>query len=239
MRPDSIFNGVNVAEVRMQMGRELARIHPVAADIVVPVPDSGNYAAQGFAEELGLPLNFAFVRNHYVMRTFIQPSQRSRDSSVRVKLNLIREAVKGKRVVVVDDSIVRGTTARARIVNLREAGAAEVHMRVSCPPHKSACYYGIDFPDPEKLLANQHSEDEICKYLGADTLGYLDVPGMVRATRQAMGSFCTACFTGEYPVKVDARLDKYIMEVRRRRTHLLTETPEQPGLFGDLDGGGL
>ena len=137
------------------MGRELARLHPVEADLVVPVPDSGNYAALGYSEELGIPFEHAFVRNHYIGRTFLQPTQLIRDFNVRIKLNLIKGAVKGKRVVVVDDSIVRGTTARARVVSLREAGAKEVHMRVSCPPHRFACHYGIDFPDPKNLLANQ------------------------------------------------------------------------------------
>jgi len=231
MRPDSVQGGVNVARVRMEMGRELARLHPADADIVVPIPDSGNYAAQGFSQELGIPLDFAFVRNHYVARTFIQPSQKSRDASVRVKLNLIKEAVRGKRVVVVDDSIVRGTTARARVVNLREAGAKEVHMRISCPPHKSACFYGIDFPDPEKLLANQLSIEKIRDYLGADSIGYLDVPGMVRATQQAAGTFCTACFTGEYPVPVDPNVDKYIMENRKQRMNLLAPNLPELDLF--------
>ena len=140
----------------------------------MPVPDSGNYAALGFAQELNIPYQHAFVRNHYIGRTFLQPSQLIRDFDVRVKLNLIKETVEGKRVVVVDDSIVRGTTARARVVNLREAGAKEVHMRVSCPPHRFACHYGIDFPDPEKLIANQMSMEEICEYLRVDSLGYLD-----------------------------------------------------------------
>ena len=148
----------------------------------MPVPDSGNYAALGFAHELNIPYEHAFVRNHYIGRTFLQPTQLIRDFDVRVKLNLIKEAVAGKRVVVVDDSIVRGTTARARVVNLREAGAKEVHMRVSCPPHRFACHYGIDFPDPEKLIANQKTMPEICEYLGVDSLGYLDVEGMIRAT---------------------------------------------------------
>src|SRR5438552_4480505 len=161
-RPDSIIGGMNVGKVRTEMGRELARRFPVEADIVVPVPDPGNFAALGFAEELKIPFQRAFVRNHYIGRTFLQPSQLIRDFDVRVKLNLIKERVEGKRVVVVDDSIVRGTTARARIVNLREAGAKEVHMRVSCPPHRFACHYGIDFPDPEKLIANQMSMEKIC-----------------------------------------------------------------------------
>ena len=193
-RPDSILGGINVAKVRTEMGRELARRYPIEADIVVPVPDSGNYAALGFAQELNIPYEHAFVRNHYIGRTFLQPSQLIRDFDVRVKLNLIKEAVEGKRVVVVDDSIVRGTTARARVVNLREAGAKEVHMRVSCPPHRFACHYGIDFPDPEKLIANQLSMEKICEYLGVDSLGYLDVDGMVRATGKPMNRFLPRLF---------------------------------------------
>ncbi|MFZ4776601.1 MAG: amidophosphoribosyltransferase, partial [Terrimicrobiaceae bacterium] len=163
----------------------------------------------------------AFVRNHYIGRTFIQPTQIIRDFNVRVKLNLIREAVEGKRVVVVDDSIVRGTTARTRVINLRENGAKEVHMRISCPPHKHACFYGIDFPDPEKLLANQCTQEEICKYLGADSIGYLEVEGMVRATGRPHGDFCMACFNGDYPVPFDSTFDKLIMEKRRENARLL------------------
>jgi len=216
-RPDSTISDITVAKVRTAMGRELARLHPVEADLVVPVPDSGNYAALGFAQELNIPYEHAFVRNHYIGRTFLQPTQLIRDFNVRVKLNLIKEAVQGKRVVVVDDSIVRGTTARARVVNLREAGAKEVHMRISCPPHKFACHYGIDFPDPANLLANQCSLDQIREYLGADSIGYLDVDGMVRASRQEEESFCLACFTGKYPIPVDPSVDKFIMERRRER----------------------
>jgi amidophosphoribosyltransferase len=233
-RPDSIMGGVNVAKVRTEMGRELARRFPAEADIVVPVPDSGNYAALGFAHELNLPYEHAFVRNHYIGRTFLQPSQLIRDFDVRVKLNLIKEAVEGKRVVVVDDSIVRGTTARARVVNLREAGAKEVHMRVSCPPHRFACHYGIDFPDPEKLIANQMPMDEICKYLGVDSLGYLDVEGMVRATGKPVNQFCLACFTGNYPLPVDPELDKFIMEKREGRSKALAAEEAHPTLFADL-----
>ena len=230
-RPDSIISDINVARVRTQMGRELAKLFPVEADIVVPVPDSGNYAALGFAEELRIPYNLAFVRNHYVGRSFLQPTQVVRNSNVKVKLNLIKEAVKGKRVVVVDDSIVRGTTARSRVINLREAGAKEVHMRISCPPHKHACHYGIDFPDPEKLLANQCSLEQIREYLGADSIGYLDVAGMVRATEQPQNEFCLACFNGRYPVPVDPKLDKYIMERRQNRVNLLAPEEEHPKLF--------
>ena len=233
-RPDSILNDINVAKVRTEMGRELARLHPVEADLVVPVPDSGNYAALGFAQQLNIPYDHAFVRNHYIGRTFLQPTQLIRDFNVRVKLNLIKEAVEGKRVVVVDDSIVRGTTAKARVTTMREAGAKEVHVRISCPPHRHACHYGIDFPDPANLLANQCTLDEIRDYLEADSLGYLDVPGMVRATGQALDSFCLACFNGEYPIPVDPGMDKYIMERRRQRTNLLVTQPEHPELFGDL-----
>ncbi|HYR22105.1 MAG TPA: amidophosphoribosyltransferase [Chthoniobacterales bacterium] len=233
-RPDSIIGGVNVGKVRTEMGRELARQFPVEADIVVPVPDSGNYAALGFAEEMKMPYEHAFVRNHYIGRTFLQPSQLIRDFDVRVKLNLIKEMVAGKRVVVIDDSIVRGTTARARVVNLREAGAKEVHMRVSCPPHRFACHYGIDFPDPQKLIANQMSMEEIRTYLGVDSLGYLDVEGMVRATGRPINEFCLACFTGNYPLPVDPALDKFIMEKREARAKALVEQERHPTLFADL-----
>ncbi len=234
-RPDSVLENVNVHRARVEMGRELARLHPVEADVVVPVPDSGNYAALGFAEELGISYNHAFVRNHYIGRTFLQPTQLIRDFNVRVKLNLIKDAVRGKRVVVVDDSIVRGTTARARVVNLREAGAKEVHMRVSCPPHRFACHYGIDFPDPAKLIANQYTMEEIRDYLGADSIGYLDVDGMVRATGLDINSFCLACFTGNHPVAFDPELDKFIMERRRNRAgHLLTDEDQHPSLFDSV-----
>ena len=230
-RPDSRLRGVTVSKARVNMGRELARLHPVEADVVVPVPDSGIYAALGFAEELGIPYDPAFVRNHYIGRTFIQPTQLIRDFNVRVKLNLIGEAVKGKRVVVVDDSVVRGTTAKARVVNLREAGAKEVHLRVSCPPHRHACYYGIDFPDPDKLIANQHTPQEICNYLGADSIGYLDVDSMVKATGLKKDTFCMACFTGQYPVPFDAAFDKLIMERRQDSAQLLPDENTQPPLF--------
>lgn len=233
-RPDSLIDDVNVAAARTAMGRELARLHPVEADLVVPVPDSGNYAALGYSQESGIRYEHAFVRNHYIGRTFLQPSQLIRDFNVRIKLNLIKDAVKGKRVIVVDDSVVRGTTARARVVSLREAGAREVHVRVSCPPHRHACHYGIDFPDPANLLANQLSGPEICAYLSADSIGYLDVAGMVRATGQAENGFCLACFTGDYPAPVDPNLDKYIMERRGTREHGLVAPDGQGNLFPEL-----
>ena len=224
-RPDSQLGGRNVSHARIRMGRELARMHPVEADIVVPVPDSGTYAALGYSEQSGIPLDQAFVRNHYIGRTFIQPSQLIRDFNVRVKLNLIRSAVQGKRVVVVDDSIVRGTTARARVTNLREAGAREVHIRVSCPPHRFSCHYGIDFPDPKDLLANRMTPQEITKYLGADSLGYLDVDGMVRACKLPASKFCLACFNGDYPVPFAPEDDKGVLE--RRREQAASLVPEE------------
>ena len=231
-RPDSILNGTNVARVRTEMGRQLARETGVEADIVVPVPDSGIYAALGFAEELGIRYEPAFVRNHYIGRTFLQPSQLIRDFNVRVKLNLIREVVEGKRVVVVDDSIVRGTTALARVKHLREAGAAEVHVRVSCPPHKNACHYGIDFPDPKKLIANQYTNAQIAGYLGADTVGYLSLEGMVKATGRDINRYCLACFNNDYPVIIPEGANKEVMTHSR---HSLAPEPDpQAELFGKL-----
>jgi amidophosphoribosyltransferase len=196
------------------------------------VPDSGNYAALGYSEESGIPYDHAFVRNHYVGRTFLNPSQLAREFGVKVKLNLIKERVAGKRVVVVDDSIVRGTTARARVVNLRNAGAKEVHIRISCPPHRFPCHYGIDFPDPKDLIANQMSHDQIAKYLQADSLGYLDPAGMVRATSRAEDRFCMACFNNDYPVAVNPELDKLVFERKRARgDSLFGEAGATPGLF--------
>jgi amidophosphoribosyltransferase len=233
-RPDSLIHDRNVSKVRVAMGVELAKLHPVDADIVVPVPDSGNYAALGFSHQLNIPYEHAFVRNHYIGRTFLQPTQLIRDFNVRVKLNLIKELVKGKRVVVVDDSVVRGTTARARVVNLREAGAQEVHLRISCPPHKYACYYGIDFPDPKNLLANQFKPEEMAEYLGVDSIGYLDIEGMIRATGLPKNEFCLACFNGEYPVPIDRELDKFIIERRSARSRSLSEPAAHPQLFAGL-----
>ncbi len=216
-RPDSDIYNKNVAQVRINLGRALAREHPVEADLVIPVPDSGNWAALGFSEESRIPFGNAFVRNHYVGRTFLQPSQLIRDFGVRVKLNLIDEMVCGKRVVVVDDSIVRGTTSRARVTTLREAGAKEVHMRVSCPPHKWPCAYGIDFPTRKELMAANNSLEQIRDFLGADSLGYLSLDGMIAATGLPANEFCTACYTGNYPSPVESETDKFILEQRRTR----------------------
>ena len=222
-RPDSTIANRNVYKVRVDMGRELAREHPIEADLVIPVPDSGNQAALGYSLESGIPYEMAFVRNHYVGRSFLQPTQLIRDFDVRVKLNLINELVKGKRVIVVDDSIVRGTTSKSRVKHLKEAGAKEVHVMVSCPPHRHSCFYGIDFPDRKKLLAVSHSLEEIRQFLGADSLSYLSEEGMVRATRLPKDSFCMACYDGNYPVRYDPTVDKNIMERRSAQTQSLGE----------------
>jgi amidophosphoribosyltransferase len=216
-RPDSTISNRNVYRVRVEMGRQLAREHRIEADIVVPVPDSGNCAALGYSLESGIPFEMAFVRNHYVGRSFLQPSQLIRDFDVRVKLNLIEELVKDKRVIVVDDSIVRGTTCKTRVNNLKEAGAREVHVLVSCPPHMNPCVYGIDFPDRSKLMAANHSLEEIRKYLNADSLNYLSKAGMVKATGLSADSFCMACYDGNYPVRFDSTVDKHIIERRNGR----------------------
>ena len=226
-RPDSNIANRNVYRVRVEMGRQLAREHPVEADLVIPVPDSGNSAALGYSLESGIPYEMAFVRNHYVGRSFLQPSQLIRDFNVRVKLNLITELVKGKRVIIVDDSIVRGTTCKARVNNLKEAGATEVHVLVSCPPHMNPCVYGIDFPDRSKLMAANYSLDDIRKYLSADSLRYLSLEGMVKATGLPGNSFCMACYDGYYPVPYDPLVDKHIMERRRARVEGLGEAIEK------------
>lgn len=216
-RPDSNIMGRSVAEVRTNLGRRLAQENPVIADLVIPVPDSGNWAAMGYAEQSGIPYGNAFVRNHYIGRTFLQPSQLIRDFGVRVKLNLINEMVRGKRVVVVDDSIVRGTTARSRVTTLRQAGAKEVHMRVSCPPHMWPCPYGIDFPTRKELMAANNTLEQIRDFLGADSLGYLSWDGMVAATGLPASEFCTACYTGDYPSPIEDEMNKFGMEERRSR----------------------
>lgn len=223
-RPDSNLSGRSVYNARVEMGRQLAREHPVEADLVVPVPDSGTCAALGYSQQSGIPFEMAFVRNHYVGRSFLQPTQLIRDFNVRVKLNLITSLVKGKRVVVVDDSIVRGTTCKTRVNNLKEAGASEVHVMVSCPPHRNPCVYGIDFPDRKKLMAANHSLEEMAGYLNADSLHYLSIEGMVQATGLGEGAFCKACYDGDYPVAYDPGLNKHIIEQRNGRASRLVES---------------
>jgi amidophosphoribosyltransferase len=200
-RPDSLVFGQSVLTTRRMMGRLLARRHPVDADYVIPVPDSGVHAALGYAEESGIPFEFGLIRNHYVGRTFIEPKQHIRSFGVKIKLNPVRELLKGKRVVMVDDSLVRGTTSRKIVQMVRNAGAAEIHMRISSPPTTHSCFYGIDTPTREQLIASHNSVEEICKFIEADTLGYLDLGDLQTSMNDGDGkSFCYACFTGEYPV---------------------------------------
>ncbi|MFH1479488.1 MAG: amidophosphoribosyltransferase [Candidatus Omnitrophota bacterium] len=211
-RPDSNIFGHNVYEARKNLGRELARECPVDADLVMPIPDSGNYAALGYSEESKIPFEVGMIRNHYVGRTFIQPSQLIRDFRVKVKLNPIRDVLKGKRAAVIEDSIVRGTTSRIRVKTLREAGAKEVHMRISCPPLMYPCFYGIDFPTKKELIAHRYSIKEIQKFIGADSLEYLSLEGMLKAMPLPKKDFCTACFNGDYPTKLPKKLGKEILE---------------------------
>lgn len=203
-RPDSNIFGRDVYTIRKGFGRQLAKEHPVKADMVVPVPDSGVPAAIGYTEESGIPFQMALIRNHYVGRTFIEPKKEIRHFGVKVKLNPIRELLKGKKVVCVDDSIVRGTTSMKIVKMLKDAGAAEVHMRISSPPTCWPCFYGIDTPTREELIASSHSVEEIRKYIGADSLGYLSQEGLYCFEKANSGEwFCDACFTGNYPVDLD------------------------------------
>ncbi|BCO10260.1 amidophosphoribosyltransferase [Desulfolithobacter dissulfuricans] len=207
-RPDSDVFGINVYQTRKRMGEILAREAKIEADFVMPFPDSGNYAAIGYSQASGIPLEMGMIRNHYVGRTFIQPTQSMRDFSVRVKLNPVRHLLKDKRVIIVEDSIIRGTTGRSRIRSLRNVGAREIHMLVSCPPTAHACYYGIDFPSSSELIAATHSIEGIRDYLGLDSLSYLSLDGMVEATGLDRNSFCLACFDGKYPISPDKSFNK-------------------------------
>jgi amidophosphoribosyltransferase len=199
-RPDSVIFGRPVQESREALGRELAREAPVDADLIVPVPDSGVTAAVGYANESGIPFSFGLIRNHYVGRTFIEPEQRVRDFGVRLKLNPVQHLLKGKRVILIDDSIVRGTTSRKIVRMVRDAGATEVHMRISCPPTISPCFYGVDTPSKKHLIAANKSIEEIREYIGADSLAYLSLEGLKRACAEGEKvTYCTACYTGKYP----------------------------------------
>jgi amidophosphoribosyltransferase len=198
-RPDSLIFGRSVNESREALGRMLAQEHPVDADIVVPVPDSGVPAAVGYALESGIPFRMGLIRNHYIGRTFIEPSQAIRNFGVKLKLNPVRGLIGGKRVVLVDDSIVRGTTSRKIVRMVRDAGAKEVHVRISCPPTISPCYYGVDTPTREELIASSNTPEQICKFLGADSLGYVSLANLKRAVDDAKGNYCTSCYTGNYP----------------------------------------
>ena len=186
--------------MRTELGRILARESAPEADVVSPIPDSGVCAASGFAEVSGIPMQFGLIRNHYIGRTFIQPQQAIRHFSVRVKLNPVRSILEGKRVVLVDDSIVRGTTSRKIVKMVKAAGAREVHLRISCPPTLSPCYYGVDTPDRNELIAANHTLEEIRQFIGADSLAYLSLGGLMSAVKPDGGSYCSSCYTGVYPV---------------------------------------
>ena len=211
-RPDSSVFGVSVDAVRKELGKRLAREHPADADLVMSVPDSSNAAALGYSMESGLQLELGLIRNHYVGRTFIYPTRELRDNRVRIKFNPVRELLEGRRIVVVDDSIVRGTTSKRLMAMLRWAGAKEIHLRISSPPIKEPCYYGIDTPRRDDLIAANYSVEEIRDYLGVDSLGYLSVDGLLESTGIPKGNFCVACFTGDYPVGFDSAPDKHALE---------------------------
>jgi amidophosphoribosyltransferase len=213
-RPDSRVFGDAVSQSRLRMGARLAREAPAVADIVVPVPDSGLFAAMGYSRESGLPLEFGLVRNHYVGRTFIEPKQSIRNFGVKIKLNPVRELLAGKRVVLVDDSIVRGTTSRKIVHMIREAGAAEVHVRISAPPTEWPCHYGIDTPTREELIAAHHSVEEIRQHVEADSLAYLSLEGMLGSVSGPPESYCTACWTGDYPVPNGERRQAELFPIR-------------------------
>ena len=213
-RPDTAINGQVVYEARVEMGRTLAKEYPVEADLVMPTPESGTPAAIGFSEQSGIPFGHGLVKNAYVGRTFIQPSQTIRQLGIRLKLNPLREAIAGKRLIVVDDSIVRGNTQRALVKMLKEAGAAEVHVRISSPPITWPCFYGVDFASRAELIASGLGVEEVRQSIGADSLGYLSKEGMIAATKQSEDSLCTACFSGQYPIELPAadRLGKNLLE---------------------------
>jgi amidophosphoribosyltransferase len=235
-RPDATIAGRSVHEARVEMGRRLAKQFPVDADLVIPVPESGTPAAVGYAEASGIPFGQGFVKNAYVGRTFIQPSQTLRQLGIRLKLNALEHVIRGKRLVVVDDSIVRGNTQRAQIRMLREAGALEVHVRISSPPVKWPCFYGIDFATRAELIATGLGIEEIRASVGADSLGYISEDDMVAATGQPRESLCLACFNGEYPIPLpeDEILGKHQLE----RTLPLSETVSnaQPHAHRDVEG---
>jgi len=204
-RPDSNVFGRNVYGVRKRLGEELAKEQPVEADLVIPVPDSGVTAAIGYAQQAGIPLELGLIRNHYVGRTFIEPKQSIRDFGVKIKLNPNADLLRGKRIIVVDDSIVRGTTSRKLVQMLRDAGTREVHMRISAPPTIAPCYYGIDTPERGELIASHKSVEEIARFIGVDSLGYLSMEGLYRAVQATTGHFCDACFSDTYPIGTAAR----------------------------------
>jgi amidophosphoribosyltransferase len=216
-RPDSTIQGKNVYETRVRLGRNLAKIHPADIDIVIPVPDSGRSAAFGYAEELGRPTVEGLIKNRYIGRTFIQPSQSAREYSVKLKLNPVRQVVQDKKIALIDDSIVRGTTMRRTVRLLKMAGAREVHVRPSCPPIISPCYMGIDFPTREELIASSRTVEEIASFIEADSLGYQSIEGLISCIGLGKCELCLACLTGDYPLrkKIDLKLLESTLGRRR------------------------
>jgi amidophosphoribosyltransferase len=228
-RPDSEVFGQSVNEVRTELGRRLARETGVEADVVVPIPDSGVCAATGYAEEAKMPLRFGLIRNHYVGRTFIEPAQAIRHFGVKVKLNPVKSILAGQRVVLLDDSIVRGTTSRKIVKMVRAAGAREVHVRISCPPTISPCFYGVDTPRRSELIAATHTVEEIRRYLGAESLGYLSLEGLLAAVQGRGPTYCTSCYTGRYPVAFPQNKDAYLqltLKLHDQSVPLPEEEPE-------------
>jgi amidophosphoribosyltransferase len=211
-RPDTTISGRSVHSARVEMGRRLAKEHPADADLVIPVPESGTPAAIGYAEASGIPYGTGLVKNSYVGRTFIQPSQTIRQLGIRLKLNPLRDVIRGKRLVVVDDTIVRGNTQRALVRMLREAGAVEVHVRISAPPVKWPCFYGIDFASKAELVANGLDDEGIRRSIGADSLGYVSLDNLVAASEQPRTRLCMACFDGTYPIPLPEIVGKHVLE---------------------------
>ena len=222
-KQNSTIFGENVHEFRKKLGRRLAIEHPIDADVVIPVPDSGTSAAVGFAEKSRIPFDMGMVRSHYIGRTFISPDQKQRELEVNLKLQVIKQVVADKRVVVVDDSIVRGTTTRGKIRAIRQAGAKEIHMRVSCPPLRFPCFYGIDFPTKEELLANNRDLDQIRDFLEVDSIGYMSIEGLLSCAILPADHYCTACWIGQYRIPIDIAVNKFVMERYQMR------------MFGELD----
>ncbi|MCX5633932.1 MAG: amidophosphoribosyltransferase [Phycisphaerae bacterium] len=224
-KQSSYIFGENVHEFRKRLGAQIAKEHPVEADVVIPVPDSGTSAAVGYSHASGIPFDMGFIRSHYVGRTFISPEQNTRDLAVKLKLAVVKPVVKGKRVVIVDDSIVRGTTTRGKIHAIRQAGAKEIHMRVSCPPVRCPCFYGVDFPTKEELLANGRDMQQIKKFLEVDSIGYISLEGMLSCASLPKDHYCTACWTGNYPIPVQMMMNKFTME--RYQMQLFDDEPVQ------------
>ena len=208
-RPDTIMDGREVYDVRRRIGEILAREHPADVDIVMPIPDSGRAHAIGFSNETGIPYEEGFMKNRFAERTFILPDQKERERAVSMKMNPIKSTVAGKRILIVDDSIVRGTTLKQLVGMLRKAGATEVHVRIGCPPIIAPCYYGVDMKTRDQFIANKHTVDEICHIIGADSLGYISIDGLVEAIGKSKEDLCLACVNGKYPTRIEGEEERF------------------------------